>query len=177
MTDLSRSTRTRYLADRDGRLPISTRFHPVRTKEDRRRISRNWSGLLERLACFKEISTPFVKRGSGGSHAERLRIIGRARARRKRAERQTGEAEMKKSGKRWNRVSGSSGGERRHTLMYVAGRIGERRKRDRKGRAPPERWRGREGEGGKPRNNWRSGGGRISCCLASAPFKESLAFC
>lgn len=67
------------------------------------------------------------------------------------------------------------------TLIYVVGyRNGEnKRGREEKGRverrnANEENSRGRER---KPRNNWRSGGGRISCCLASAPFKESLAFC
>lgn len=59
----------------------------------------------------------------------------------------------------------------------------QERWKERKGRRESSRTKKRErgefvrGRGRKPRNNWRSGGGRISCCLASAPFKESLAFC
>lgn len=78
------------------------------------------------------------------------------------------------------------------TLIYVAAYISakggknEWRRRTEKERGKEEKGRTERretrtapapGEGRKPRNNWRSGGGRISCCLASAPFKESLAFC
>lgn len=66
------------------------------------------------------------------------------------------------------------------TLIYVVRyRNGEKREREEKGRVKRRNSNGENsrGRGRKPRNNWRSGGGRISCCLASAPFKESLAFC
>lgn len=117
------------------------------------------------------------------------------------------EEEMKKSGKgnRKEGEEGQWTSEESCTLIYVAGYISESRKgrktqrtieesEGRKGssfsnadkrergeksgrKMRSKEVRGRGNEGRKPRNNWRSGGGRISCCLASAPFKESLAFC
>lgn len=68
--------------------------------------------------------------------------------------------------------------ERKVESRWKGGKRDEERKRGRGGCGGGGRMRGRgRGGGRKPRNNWRRGGGRISCWLASAPFKESLAFC
>jgi len=104
---------------------------------------------------------------------------------------------MKKSGKSAESAAGAGRGERRQTAVRrcvrsrdpgsAEGGKGEDPGGQGTGRVEPSTvygggeldaaGTGGGGKGGKPRNNWRSGGGRISCCLASAPFKESLAFC